>query len=282
MSPAAAPGVLDRAGALRPVAPAAIVAGLLERLARQAEELPGAAALLPDLRRARDLAAGLDPYLSRSTTPESPGLARLADRTRTHDWQQDPSAPGVHLEAEMLSGHVEGQFLRMLVGLTRAVDVLDIGLFTGYSALAMAEALPPGGEVVACEIDPRAAGLARDLLDSSVAGAKVDIRLGPALETMQRLATQGRAFGLVFLDADKTGYLDYLRLLLDGPLLAPHGLLCVDNTLLQGEAYLKGGASTAQGQAVAAFNATVAADPRLEQVVLPLRDGLTLIRRAAP
>ena len=93
---------------------------------------------------------------------------------------------------------------------------------------------------------------------------------------------QRQVFDLVFLDADKTGYTDYLRLLVNGGLLAPHGLLCVDNTLLQGEPYLPAQVRSPQGAAVAAFNQAVAEDPGLEQVVLPLRDGRTLIRRAAP
>jgi len=266
--------------ALRPVTPLAIVVALLDRLTRQAEDLFPAQALLPDLRRARDLAAGLDPYLARCTTPESPALRRLADRTRGENWRQRPDVGGVHLEPEMLCGHVEGKFLQMLVGLTRAVDVLEVGLFTGYSALAMAEALPVEGHLVACEIDPTAATLARRWLDWSPSGGKVDIRVGPALGTLQQLADQGRSFDFVFLDADKTGYAGYLQLLLGSTLLAPHGLLCVDNTLMQGETYLPRGTSTPQGRALAAFNATVADNPRVEQVMLPLRDGLTLIRRA--
>ena len=276
------PDVRDRPAGPRAVTPLGLVAGMLSRLTDQAEELPGARTLLPDLRHARDLAAGLEPYLRRCTTPESATLARLADRTRAEDWRRHAGPAGSHLEPEMLSGHVEGQFLRMLVGLTRAVSVLEIGLFTGYSALAMAEALPPGGVLTACEIDPSAAALARQCLNRSPSGARVDIRLGPALATLRRLIAEGRRFDLVFLDADKTGYPDYLRLLLDGSLLARRGLLCVDNTLLQGEPYLPGGAKTAQGHAIAAFNAAVAADARIEQVLLPIRDGLTLIRWATP
>lgn len=267
---------------LRPVTPLALVAVTLERLNLRAENLPGAHELLPDLRRTTELALGLDPYLSRCTTPESAALTSLRERTYATAWRPAVDGAGVHLEPEMLSGHVEGQFLRMLVGLTRAVHVLEIGLFTGYSALAMAEALPPGGDLIACEIDKGAADVARQCLDESASGPKVDIRVGPAMTTLRRLSEQGHSFDLVFLDADKTGYSDYLRLLVDTDLLAPHGLLCVDNTLLQGEPYLPGGPGTEQGQAVAAFNAAVCADPRLEHVLLPLRDGLTLIRRTTP
>lgn len=275
------PRVLDLQARLRPVTPLGLVAAALDRVARTAEDLPGAGPLLAELQAARDLAGGIEPYLRQCSTPQSPALRQLAERTLAQDWRRTGSTTGANLEPEMLSGHVEGQLLRMLVGLTRAVHVLEIGLFTGYSALAMAEALPPGGDLVACEIDPGAAALARSCLDASPSGAKVDIRVGPALATLQLLSQQRRSFDLVFLDADKTGYRDYLRLLVEGALLAPHGLLCVDNTLLQGEPYLPGRAPSAQGQAIAAFNETVAADPRLEQVMLPLRDGLTLIRWAA-
>ena len=273
-------GVVDQSG-LRPITPLAIVASALDRLTLQAENLPGALDLLPELRRTRDLAAGLDPYLRRCTSPESAALARLAKRTQDENWERHRTESGVQLETEMLSGHVEGQFLRMLVALTKAVHVLEVGLFTGYSALAMLEALPPSGELIACEIDPRAAGLARQQLDQSGKGAMVDIRVGPAMATLEHLVEQGQTFDLVFLDADKTGYPGYLRLIIDGHLLARHGLLCVDNTLLQGEPYLPGGAITAQGKAIAEFNAAIAADSRLEQVLLPLRDGFTLVRRAA-
>ena len=273
------PQVLDTSAGARPVTPVAILAATLGRVTGQVEASPGVASgLAEELRRARDLAVGLDPYLSRCTTPESPALQRLAARTRAQDWA--PAAgSGVHLESEMLSGHVEGQFLRMIVALSRAVQVLEIGLFSGYSALAMAEALPADGTVLACEIDPAAARFARHCLDDSPAGHKVEIQVGPALATLQVLADQGRSFDLVFLDADKAGYEGYLRLLVGSTLLAPHGLLCVDNTLLQGEPYLTGEVSSPPGRALAAFNAAVAADPQLEQVMLPLRDGLTLIRR---
>ena len=104
------------------------------------------------------------------------------------------------------------------------------------------------------------------------------MRVGPALATLERLAAAGDAFDLVFVDADKAGYLDYVETMLDSGLLAPGGVICVDNTLLQGEPYLDGRAA-ANGEAIAAFNAAIAADPRVEQVLLPLRDGLTLVRR---
>ncbi len=178
----------------------------------------------------------------------------------------------------MLSGHVEGQALKMLVRLIRARRVLDVGMFTGYSALAMAEALPDDGRVVACEIDVQVAAFAQRCFHESPSGSKIDVRVAPAQQTLSGLAAAGEVFDLVFLDADKSGYLGYLAAVLDTGLLAPHGVICVDNTLMQGQPWISGSA-TPNGAAIARFNEAVAADPRVEQVLLPLRDGLTLISR---
>ena len=255
----------------RPVTPLGILVGRLGELLARAD--PG---LQAGLREAYDLAAGLDPYLERNTTPESPALAALAAATAAHDWGRHDGA--VPLEQEMLSGHVEGQLLKMLVHATRARQVLDVGMFTGYSALAMAEALPAGGRVVACELDAGVAAFARRHFDASECGHRIDVRVGPAAGTLAELAAAGAVFDLVFVDADKAGYTGYLDAILEGGLLAPHGLICVDNTLMQGHPWASADPPP-NGVAVAAFNAAVAADPRVEQVLVPLRDGLTLIRR---
>jgi caffeoyl-CoA O-methyltransferase len=151
-------------------------------------------------------------------------------------------------------------------------------MFTGYSALAMAEALPDDGEVVACEVDAFVADFARDCFAASPHGDKIAVRVGPASDTLDALIAAGETFDLVFVDADKAGYAAYVDTVLEGGLLAPHGAIVVDNTLMQGEPYLPG-ERTVNGEAIASFNRTVADDPRVEQVLLPLRDGLTLIRR---
>ncbi|MCD2196913.1 class I SAM-dependent methyltransferase [Actinomycetospora endophytica] len=261
-------------GAPRPVTPVGILAAALDDVLDRAQRGALDADGLDRLREARDLAVGLDPYLERCTTPESTGLAALARRTVEHDWRTHSGGTG--LEQEMLSGHVEGQLLRTLVHATRARSVLEIGMFTGYSALAMAEAVGDDGRVVACEVDADVAALARECFAGSPAGGRIDVRVGPAADTLRALA--GESFDLVFVDADKAGYADYLTALLDGGLLGPRGLVVVDNTLMQGRAY-GAGAPTANGAAIAAFNDAVAADPRVEQVLVPLRDGMTLIRR---
>ena len=179
----------------------------------------------------------------------------------------------------MLSGHVEGQTLKFLVHLTRARRVLEVGMFTGYSALAMAEALPDDGAVVACEVDAQVAGFAQQCFCESLSGHKIEVKVAPAQITLGQLAAAGETFDLVFVDADKAGYLDYVNQVLDAGLLAQDGVICVDNTLMQGLPYVSG-ESTPNGVAIAAFNQAVVDDPRVEQVLLPLRDGLTLIRRA--
>ncbi|CCQ17927.1 O-methyltransferase family 3 [Rhodococcus sp. AW25M09] len=261
----------------RPVTPTTILARELGEIAALLDAGTGVTdELTTRVHRARDLAAGLDPYLDTCTTSESAALSALASRTRSADWgSRDVISGSGPLEMEMLSGHVEGRFLAFLVHMTRAVRVLEIGMFTGYSALAMAEALPVGGEVVACEVDPYVAEFAQSCFAESVAGSAVTVEVGPALDTLRRL---DGTFDLVFVDADKTGYRAYVDYLLSSDLLSEGAVIAVDNTLLQGQPYSD--RPTENGRAIAEFNEYVANDPRVQQVLLPLRDGVTLIRRA--
>ena len=266
-------------GAPRPVTPVGILADKLERVwERLGDRGTVDPTLAAELKSARGLAAGLEPYVSHCTTPESPALAALARWTHARDWDRR-TGPGavMELEQEMLSGHVEGQALKFLVRMTRARRVLELGMFTGYSALAMAEALPSDGRVLACEVDPDAAAFAQRCFDQSPVGARIAVRVGPAQAALQQLAAAGDSFDFIFIDADKAGYIAYVTTALDAGLLAPEGIICVDNTLLQGEPYLPGQRS-ANGAAIAAFNEVIARDPRVEQILLPLRDGMTLIR----
>jgi caffeoyl-CoA O-methyltransferase len=271
--------VVSRPGAPRPITPQTILASRLDQLARQLEAAEGVdPALKSGLHEACELARGLDPYLSRWTTPESAALRQLAQRTEAEDWRRHASdGAAAPLEQEMLSGHVEGQVLKMLVHATRARRVLEIGMFTGYSALAMAEALPADGQVIACEIDAGVAAFAQQCFAGSPEVGKIAVRVGPALATLGELEAEGEVFDLVFIDADKAGYIGYLIALLDYGLVAPDGLIVVDNTLMKGQPWLPD-QPTANGRAIAAFNRAVAADPRVEQVIVPLRDGMTLIR----
>ncbi len=258
-----------------------IIASNLDDLCERASTLSYAdRAFVEMLAATSRLANGLDEYLSASSTPESDVLTGLARDTARRDWTQLYAAgeTAVPLEREMVSGHVEGQFLKLLIHAMRATRVLEIGLFTGYSALAMAEALPSEGRLIACEIDAYAAGIARAWFDRSPHGPKIRIEIGPAMASLERLRDAAECFDLVFVDANKAQYAAYLEILVGSGLLAQNGIVCVDNTLLQGEPYLPG-PQTENGRAIADFNRLVAADPRVEQVLLPIRDGLTLVRR---
>ena len=266
----------------RPVTPLGILVEHLETAVWMVEAEPNVSApLKAHLQKTLRLAAGLDPYLEECTTEQSSALAEIAQKTSSEAWSQRFSDGSTErpLEQEMLSGHLEGQVLKMFVYMTRAKSILDIGMFTGYSALAMAEALPPDGRLVACEVDSYVAEFARDLFQGSPQGAKIQVELGSALSTLDKLADAGESFDLVFIDADKKEYVQYYQTLLDTNLLSPQGFICVDNTLLQGQVYLPEQERTPNGEAIACFNHVVKDDPQVEQVLLPVRDGLTIIRR---
>jgi caffeoyl-CoA O-methyltransferase len=264
----------------RPVTPLGILAKLLE-IILQTFDQQTSDELQANLKQAWLLAAGLDPYLEECTTRESPALAALAQKTAHEAWNQNfhEGATVRELEQEMLSGHVEGQTLKMFIHMTKAKKVLEVGMFTGYSALAMAEALPSDGELVACEVDPYTAEFGQAAFRESPHGAKIRVEVGAALDTLQKLADASESFDFVFIDADKKEYVKYFEILLEKDLVVAGGFICVDNTLLQGQVYLPEENRTPNGEAIAQFNHIVAADSRVEQVLLPLRDGLTIIRR---
>ena len=177
------------------------------------------------------------------------------------------------LHPQMLTGRLEGTLLRMLVKLTDARHILEIGLYTGYSALTMAEALPAEGKVLSCEIERENAAIAQSFFDRSPHGHKIEIRVGAALQTLQALPA-APGFDLVFLDADKEHYSEYYQEAL--PRLRSNGLLVADNTLWSGNVLQP---EKETDHAVVAFNTLVQQDTRVECVLLPLRDGVTLIRK---
>ena len=175
--------------------------------------------------------------------------------------------------AQMLVGPLEGAFLKMMAQLVGATRVLEVGMFTGYSALCFAEAIPDRGTVVTCEIDEESAAVARRYFAQASIGKKIEIRMGPALETMQALAGP---FDLIFIDADKANYLNYYRRALD--LLAPNGVILIDNVLWSGEV-LKQPPPDERTAAIQELNRTVANDPRVTAVLVTIRDGVLVVRR---
>jgi caffeoyl-CoA O-methyltransferase len=265
----------------RPITPVEIAVDEVEKALALLTQGSDSSEAAMHLQKALLLMAGLDDYLKRSTTPESPALTEIAQRTQHEPWQSKFESGETidELEQEMLTGHVEGQTLKLLVRMTRARRVLDIGMFTGYSALAMAEALPEDGCLLACEIDPYAAKFAQSLFERSPHGYKIGVELKPALETLDQLIADKATFDFIFIDAAKQEYVDYYEKLIGSNLLEPDGYICVDNTLFKGEVYLPEPEQSVTAQAIARFNQVVADDPRTEQVLLPVRDGLTLIRR---
>jgi caffeoyl-CoA O-methyltransferase len=173
-------------------------------------------------------------------------------------------------QAGMLTGRVEGALLRMLVRVSGARRVVEIGTFTGYSALMMAEALPEDGELLTCEISREYASIARSYFDRSPHGAKVRLAVGPAAATLREIP--GESADFVFIDADKESYLLYYEESIR--ILRPGGLIAVDNVLWSGRVLSPADAAS---RAIAAFNREVRSDGRVEKVMLPVRDGVYLI-----
>lgn len=204
-------------------------------------------------------------YAFEHTRPEPEGLRRLSDETyAAMEWPA------------MLTGRLEGRFLKLLVLLAGARRVLEIGTFTGYSALSMAEGLPDDGKVITCEIDPRNAAFARKHLDASPHGRKVEIRIGPALETLAALRAGGGdgSFDMAFIDADKGNYPAYYEQAME--LVRAGGLIVVDNTLWSGRVLKP---EDGDSRAIDALNRRIAGDPRVENVLLTVRDGVQLVRK---
>jgi caffeoyl-CoA O-methyltransferase len=204
----------------------------------------------------------LDAYVDAHATPLEPLLQENHEATYA-----SLSTP------QMIAGPVLGQLLRFLVAMTAPRLVLEIGTFSGYSALAMAGGLPPEGRIVTCELSPERAEFAQGYFDRSPWADRIDVRVGPALETVRALEGP---FGFVFIDADKEGYTGYYEAVV--PKLAPRGVIAIDNTLQGGDVAEP---LDEQDRAMAAFNDHVQADERTESVLLSVRDGVTLIRLAA-
>jgi caffeoyl-CoA O-methyltransferase len=199
----------------------------------------------------------IEEYARRHSTPAEPLLEELSEATQRE----------LGLEV-MLSGPVVGRLLQLLVWTTKSRRVLEIGTFSGYSALMIAAGLPEDGHIDTCERDAERAEVAKRFFDRSPLGGRITLHVGPALETIGRL---DGSFDFVFIDADKEGYVDYYEAVV--PRLDEQGLIVADNTLSSGRVL------SGEGTAVD-FNEHVAADPRTVQVLLTVRDGLTLIRRA--
>ena len=211
--------------------------------------------------------SSLDKYLREHSTLPSPALEWI--QKQTHIRTNFP---------RMLSGPVQGELLKMLVSLTGAKRILEIGSFTGYSTVCLALG---GGEdciIDALEINDELEDLMREGWEKAGVSGRIRLHLGDACKTLGRLAGEpGREYDFVFMDANKREYCKYYELLM--PLLRPGGLIVADDVLWDGKVYADSVPSDAQTQGLLEFNRRVAEDPGVETVMLPLRDGLLLIRK---
>jgi caffeoyl-CoA O-methyltransferase len=203
----------------------------------------------------------IERYAEEHTTPPSGLLHALAEET--HATLEAP---------QMLTGTIEGRFLQFLVFATGARRVLELGTYSGYSAISMAAALPADGHIDTCEVEETHAAVARRYIDESGLADRITVHLGPALETIAGLEGE---FDFIFIDADKENYVNYYEAVL--PRLSERGLIAADNTLWSGRVIEESDDSDGT-RAIRAFNEHVRTDARVTSVMLTIRDGVTLIR----
>ena len=181
--------------------------------------------------------------------------------------------------ARMLSGAVQGQIMRMLVQTSGASSILELGTFTGYSAICLASAMPEGGHLDTLEINDELEDLILEGFDRAGLADVIGLHIGDCKETLRRFKEEGREYDLVYMDANKREYCEYYELIFD--MVRPGGLILADNVLWDGKVCQDPLPQDKQTLGIVAFNDMVSADPRVESVILPLRDGLNLIRKKA-
>ena len=209
----------------------------------------------------------LEEYISNHSTPENEALEAITRDTYVHI-----------LNPHMLSGHVQGRVLSMISHMIRPKRILELGTFTGYSALCLAEGLAEGGRLITIEHNDELEETIRRNLSRSPLGEKIELRIGDAVEGVKELRSEGvKEFDLVFIDADKREYCAYIDAVY--PLVPVGGFILADNTLWDGHIIDPAYDKDKQTLGLRAFNDKIKEDDRFEQVILPLRDGLTLIRK---
>ncbi|MEO8172049.1 MAG: O-methyltransferase [Sediminibacterium sp.] len=204
----------------------------------------------------------VDAYATRFTSPENPLLVEVNRQTLDN-----------HTQYHMLSGHVQGKFLSFISTILQPKYVLEIGTFTGYSALCLAEGLAPDGELHTIELREEDAATSKANFSKSDRNKQIHLHLGNAKEIIPGL---NRKWDLVFIDADKTSYIDYYELVV--PELSDRGIILADNVLFHGQVFEEP-VSTKNAKAIQAFNEHVSNDPRTEQVMVTIRDGVLMIKK---
>ena len=206
---------------------------------------------------------GIDDYILAHIEPEPDYLYRLWRATNIY-----------MLHGRMASGHLQGRLLKMLVKMIRPQRILEVGTFSGYSALCMAEGLEEGGKVYTFEINDEQEDFTRPWIEKSPVADKIEFIIGDAISEAPKL---GIDFDMAFIDGDKRTYVETYEMVLQ--ILRPGGFILADNTLWDGHVTDPAYDKDHQTQGIRRFNDHIAQDPRVEQVILPLRDGLTLIRK---
>lgn len=205
----------------------------------------------------------LETYILSHIAPEPEELHALYRRTHLQ-----------RLYPRMCSGHLQGRLLKMLTQMIAPQNVLELGTFTGYSALSIAEGMPRGGHLTTIEIDDEYEEELRTLFATTPRPATIELLIGDALAIIPALDTM---WDMVYIDANKRHYTQYFELIADR--VRPGGFIIADNTLWDGKPALEPDSRDPQTRGIADFNDRVVADPRFETVIIPLRDGLTLMRR---
>ena len=205
--------------------------------------------------------------------------ANIEAYAEAHSWAESDLCKALREEtvrtmefSQMVVGPLEGALLKMMARLVGATRVLEIGMFTGYSALCFAEALPAAGRIITCEIDEKPAALARKYFARSPQGGKIEVRMGPALETLRDLTGP---FDLIFIDADKVNYVSYYRRALE--LVSASGVILIDNVLWSGDV-LKQPPPDQSTAAIQELNRLVSSDSRVDAVLVTVRDGVLVVR----
>ena len=179
--------------------------------------------------------------------------------------------------ARMLSGAVQGQIMRMLVQTSGASSILELGTFTGYSAICLAGAMPEGGHLDTLEINDELEDLILEGFERAGLADTISLHIGDCKETLRRFREEGRGYDLVYMDANKREYCEYYELIFD--MVRPGGLILADNVLWDGKVCQDPMPQDKQTLGIARFNDMVSSDPRVESVILPLRDGMNMIRK---
>ncbi len=205
-------------------------------------------------------------YITYHSSPETAALEWLVKQThlRTN-------------HGRMLSGNVLGQFLKMLVHISGAKDILELGTFTGYSTICLASGLAEDGHVDALEINDELEDLILEGFERAGVSDKISLHIDDCKETLKIFRTEGKEYDLIYIDANKREYCEYYELVFD--MLRPGGLILADNVLWDGKVYQNPVPQDKQTQELIKFNKMVSEDPRVESIILPLRDGLNLIHK---